>query len=222
MSRRALVVAWLSVGLAGATAPSAGQPGDPRSIVLLREDCVSSIGHREVTLFANGTVRVVEGSPDAESMHLGEATRDEVGAFLRRLAEPDLSETDPREESPVGAWVESCTLDLLLPDRPAQRFRYGRYASHSLALRAVLTVVRDIEALAEPESAVSDLPLDYEPRTGDLLERTDGIRFEIVGKTADGKGVELSSPEQPLTLYVPISDLRGLFVRLVSRRQIGP
>jgi hypothetical protein len=195
---------------------------DPRSVVLVREDCVSSIGRREVTLFANGTVRVLEGLPGDESMHLGEATPDEVAAFLARLDEPDLSETDRAEEAPVGEWVESCALDLLLPERPERRFRFGRYASHSLALRAVLTVVRDIEALAEPRSAVSDLPLDYQPRTGDLLERTDGIRFEVVGKTADGKGLELSSPDQPLTLYVPIADLRGLFVRLLSRRDLAP
>jgi hypothetical protein len=191
-------------------------------VVLLREECVSSLGRREITLFANGTVRVFQGKPADQTMHLGEATHDEVEAWLRRLAEPDLSETDPSEEAPVGEWVEACTLDLLLPDRPARRFRFGRYASHSLALRAVLSVVRDIEDRAEPQSAVSDLPLDYEPRTGDLLERTDGIRFEVVGKTADDKGVELSSPDQPITLYVQIAELRRLFVRLISRRQLAP
>ena len=221
MKRRALAIA-LAFGIGGGLAVFAREEPDPRSVVLVREECVSSIGRREVTLFANGTARVIEGLSGDEWMHLGEATPDEVGAFLRRLDEPDLSETEAAEEAPVGEWVESCTLDLLLPDRPGRRFRFGRYASHSLALRAVLTVVRDIEALAEPKSAVSDLPLDYQPRTGDLLERTDGIRFEVVGKTADGKGLELSSPEQPLTLYVPIADLRSLFVRLISRRTLAP
>ncbi len=194
-------------------------PEDPRSRVVVREDCTSSIGHRDVTLFANGTVRLREGSAGQEKMTLGEATPSEVEAFVRRLGEPDLSETSPSEEAPGGAWVESCILLLDLPSRSERTFRYGRYSSHSLALQNILRVVRDIEAQATASARANDLPPGYVPREGDVLERTDGVPFEVISFTADGKGVELSSPEQPLTVYVLRDDLRRVFVHLVSRRE---
>lgn len=216
--------AWICAALLLAPAPATGlsEGRDPRSVELVREDCRSSIGRREVTLFGNGTVRVREGEPGDERMRLGESTPEEVKAFLERLAEPDLSETDPSESAPVGDWVEACLLVLSLPGEPPREFRYGRYASHSLALQRVLAVVRDIETRAESNARENSLPLGYEPRAGDLLERTDGIRFEVVAKTADGHGVELSSPDQPLTVYVPLDDLRRLFVKLLRRRNAIP
>ncbi|MBP1642728.1 MAG: hypothetical protein H6Q03_1397 [Acidobacteria bacterium] len=201
-----------------ATAPADGESEDPRSRVLVREDCSSTIGRREVTLFANGTVRLLEGPPGQEAMRLGEVGAEDAAAFVRRISEQDLSETDLRGDSPGGAWVESCLLALDLPDRAPLRFRFGRYASHSLALQTVLAVVRDIEAVAETAVRESDLPARYEPRPGDLLERTDGLRFEVISFTADGLGVELSSPDQPLTIYVPRDGFRRFFVRLLSRR----
>jgi hypothetical protein len=207
----------LLLALDGTGEAGVGQP-DPRSVILVREDCASALGRREVTLFANGTVRLREGPPGQEEMRLGEVGPDEAAAFARRLAEPDLSETDTEEQAPGGAGVEACTLDLTLPDREPRRFRFGRYASHSLALRAVLDVVRDIEEVAVSAVRESDLPVRYEPRPGDLLERADGLRFEVVAFTVDGGAVELSSPDQPLTIYVPRHEMRKFFVRLLARR----
>jgi hypothetical protein len=204
--------------LALALSPGAEKSEDPRSRVVVREDCVSTIGRREVTLFANGTVRLREGPPGQEAMRLGEVGAEEVAAFERRMSETDLSETEAREEAPGGTWVETCVLELELAAGGLRRFSFGRYASHSLALSTVLAVVRDIEAVAETSARASDLPVRYEPRPGDLLERTDGLRFEVVAFTADGLGVELSSPDQPLTIYVPRDDLRRFFVRLLARR----
>lgn len=204
--------------LALAGAPQGGAESDPRSVILVREDCSSTIGRREVTLFANGTVRLREGLPGQEAMKLGEVGAEEVAAFVRRLSEPDLSESDAVGDAPGGAWVEICSLDLVLPERAPRSFRFGRYASHSLALRSVLAVVRDIEAVADTAAREGDLPVRYEPRPGDLLERADGLRFEVIAFTADGRGVELSSPDQPLTIYVPRDGLRRFFVRLLARR----
>jgi hypothetical protein len=218
-----LVLSLASPAIRG-SATSAAEPGapadDPRSRILVREDCTSSVGHRDVTLFANGTVRLRTGSRGSEQMTLGEATPEEVESFVHRLAEPDLSETEPSEDAPGGAGVESCVLQLALPDQPQRTFRYGRYSTHSLALQNVLRVVRDLEAKATASARANDLPLGYEPREGDVLERTDGVRFEVVSFTADGKGVELSSPDQPLTVYVLRDELRRLFVHLVSRRDV--
>jgi len=194
---------------------------DPRSRIIVVEDCWNDIGRREVTLFANGTIRRREGPTEAESLSLAEVGREKVDAFVRRLSEPDLSETEARAQSPDGSWVERCTLELRLPGAPQRTFRYGRYESLSLALRAVVDVVRDIESVIAPGQREVDLPPAYRPEPGDLLERADGVRFEVVGPTADGLGLELSSPDQPLTIFLPASDVRRHFVKLL-RRGWGP
>lgn len=207
---------WIGVAVAAAGA-GAEPHEDPRSRVVVVEDCRNEIGRREVTLFANGTIRRREGPPGAEDLSLADVGREEVEAFVRRMAAPDLSETEVRAQSPEGSWVEHCTLELRLPDAPPRTFRYGRYESLSLALRTVVDVVRDIEAKIGPGEREVDLPPAYRPAPGDLLERADGVRFEVVGPTADGLGLELSSPDQPLTIFLPAADVRLHFVRLLRR-----
>lgn len=216
MSGSRLVTGLSWILLAG-PAVGAATADDPRSRVLVVEDCRNELGRREVTLFANGTIRRREGPPGAENLSLAEVGRDEVEAFVRRLSAPDLSETESQARSPDGSWVERCNLELRLPDAPVRNFRYGRYESLSLAQRAVVDVVRDIEATIGPGEREVDLPPGYRPEPGDLLERGDGVRFEVVGPTADGLGVELSSPDQPLTIFVPAADVRLHFVRLLRR-----
>lgn len=215
----ALAVA-LALTLSSAGAAIAAEPGeDPRSVIVVRLDCGSDLGRREVTLFLNGTVRVREGPVGAEQLLLGEYGGAEVDAFRRRLAEIDLSETDRRESPPEGEWVERCRLELR-DERLAEPrgFEFGRYGAHSLALSSALRVVEDIALRASVESARPGLPAAYRPKPGDRLERADGVLFEVVGFTADGKGVELAGVLQPITLYLPISDLRQSFVRLERRR----
>jgi hypothetical protein len=204
--------------LSALPAAAGGDGEDPRSRVLVREDCWSAIGRREVTFFANGTIRLREGSAERDDLTLAEVGREEAAAFERRLAEPDLTEIADEATAPEGAGVETCTLELRVSGRPPRTFRYGRYASHGLALRAVLAVVRDLEATAARNARTSDLPGNYEPRVGDFLARADGAVFEIEGFTSDGKGVELSSRDQPVVLYLPREELRRHFVRLVRRR----
>lgn len=212
---------WVSLFPIVATVAGAQTVEDPRSRVIVSEECASEIGRREVTLFANGTIRRREGPEGAVKLSLAEVGAEEVEAFLRRLSAPDLSETEVRALSPEGSWVEQCSLELRLPGEPVRTFRYGRYESLSLALRAVVDVVRDIESVIGPAQREVDLPPAYRPEPGDLLERADGVRFEVVGPTADGLGLELSSPDQPLTVFLPASDLRIHFVRLL-RKGWGP
>ena len=214
---------------------------DPRSHVLLRLDCESRIDRREVTLFANGTVRLRQGPLGKEAMHLGELGPEEMATTLAQLRQEDLSEVDPDPLTVEGDWVESCLLELDVPkppkpdpagDRgrpsmesppPASRhgpggrleLRFGRYSSLPLALSRVVQVADRLAVVAGKELPPG-LPVGYEPVRGDILERADGDRFQVVGFTADGKGVELEGLDNPLTLYVATADIAHSFVSLVK------
>ena len=61
------------------------------------------------------------------------------------------------------------------------------------------------------------LPADYVPRAGDVLLRVDEIEFEVVGRTADGRGIEVRGKVQPLSMYLTIDELQRQFVRIVRR-----
>lgn len=220
-----VVPVLLLLALPASAAGAQATVTDPRSIVLLRRDCRSEIGRHEVTLFANGTVRLREGLPQDPKMTLAELNPEELEAFRARLAAEDLSEVEERAPGGVeGAWVESCVLELLRHRRvgevgEARKFRYGRYESLPLTLSRVLTIADDLAAKVDPRAGAQHLPAGYLPRTGDVLRRVDGELFEVMGQTADKQGVELAGVQVPLTLYVPKSELSKEFVALESRRQ---
>lgn len=199
-----------------------GEARDLRSVEVLREDCRSSIGRREITLFANGTIRLREGPRGGENLRLAEMTREEVRAIEGVIEGLDFSETEASEKTVEGAWVESCELALAPNASPARHYRYGRYGSHSLAIARVLGIVSDLaERVATGQDRPREIPADYRPRPGDLLERADGELFQVVAPTVDGVGVELVGVRLPLTLYIRLEDLAVEFVRRVERRR-GP
>lgn len=194
-------------------------PGDLRSTVVLRYDCASDIGRREVTLFGNGTVRLFEGPPGDEEMELGELDPDALDGFLARIAAEDLSEAASRHRDVDGDWVERCSLELPLREGSGpSSFRFSRYSSLPLELSRVVAVAEELVAVAAGERGTG-LPPEYEPRRGDVLRRDDGARFKVVAFTSDEKGVELEGLDVPLTLYLPPDTLRDLFVEVVSRRE---
>lgn len=194
-------------------------PGDLRSLVVLRYDCASDIGRRELTLFGNGTVRLFDGPPGEEEMELGELDPDALDGVLARLASEDLSEAPARYPGVEGDWVERCVLELPLRDGdgPAS-FRFSRYSSLPLELSRVVAVAEELVAVAAGERG-KGLPHDYAPRPGDVLRREDGARFKVVGFTSDEKGVELEGLDVPLTLYLAPDALADRFVEVVSRRE---
>lgn len=196
-----------------------------RSRVLVRLDCSNALHRREVTLFANGTVRLRAGRPGEEGMALAELAPDELESAVALLAEVDLSETDPSTTGPEGELVERCRLDLELPDRAPVERRFKRFDSLPLALARALTVIDGLAAgVPEPRGGPGDrgrpgLPVDYEPALGDLLRHADGTLYEVIAFTSDGQGVELQGVDQPLTLYLPRGRLGGEIVELVSPRE---
>ena len=198
----------------------AAQGEDPRSVERLRYTCESSISRLELTLFANGTLRLRETAPDElPRMRLAELGRGELAAFLARLAEEDLTEVDLRGPEAGGDWVQACELRLALEGRPPRRLRFGRMDSLPLALGRLLRVVDDLLLEVDRLAPRSELPVDYEARAGDRLRRFDGVLFEVVAYTGDGAGLELEGLDEPLVLFIPLAALRDEFVELVERRR---
>jgi hypothetical protein len=214
-------------GASGAGAAGAGTSGagtsaavpSNRSIEVLRLDCASRLGRREVTLFGNGTIRLRDGPIGKEWMGLAELGPDELQGTLRRLGEEDLSDASHLPQGVVGEWVEKCDLALALPGGKRQKFFYGRYDTLPLSLFRVQRVAEELAAKVALLRDVEVLPEHYEPRLGDVLKRTDGMRYRVVNFTSDRKGIELDGLDQPLHLIVLKEQMRMEFVGIVSRER---
>lgn len=202
------------VSLAGSSAFA-----DERSTELLRRDCSTQLGRNELTLFANGTIRLREWRGSDKTLRLAELGRDELDAFLRRIGDSDPGEREAIPSGVTGDWVESCVIELRVSGTSERTFRYGRLDTHELTFAAFLRIVDELAAIAAERAAESPLPAGYDPRRGDVLVRIDGVEFEVVGFTVDGNGVELRGRIDPLTIYIPRSELRQLFNRLAK---VGP
>jgi hypothetical protein len=205
--------------LLAALATLAAAGDDPRGIELLRYDCHSRIARRDLTLYANGTLRLREANKgEARRMRLAELGRAELGAYLARLAAEDLSEVDLAGPEASGEWVESCSLELKLENRAERTLRFGRMDSLPLPLGRLLRVVDDLLIEVDARAPRSRLPADYEARAGDRLRRFDGTLYEVVAYTSDGAGIELEGLDEPVVIFIPVAALRDEFEELVERR----
>ena len=213
-----------------------GERGD-RSRILLRLDCASQIARQDLTLFANGTVRLreqlveqhqVESSdfgrpvdPDKDALHmyLGELSPEELEGYLERFRRENLTESSETAELSVGgAWVEECSLQLRLEGQPSRNLTFGRYDSLSLGTAQLVRIARELlDRVDRNEALEPAFPPDYLPATGDVLERFDGFLYEVVRYTIDGGGVELEGIDQPVTIYINRDNLEVEFRRLVRR-----
>lgn len=188
-----------------------------RSIEIFRYGCGNELGHREVTLFANGTVRVTDGPTGDEWMGLAELSPEELTGALNRLKAEDLSESHNMSKGVDGMWIEHCELRLQIPGEALEIFRYGRYDPLTLNLSRVIQVIKDLEAKVEDLRGVEELPVDYEPREQDVLKRRDGVSFRVIRFTPDNKTVELQGVTQPVYLFVLKEQMRMEFVAVISR-----
>lgn len=188
------------VPAAGATPTSE----DPRSQVVLEQICSNDFTRRELTLFANGTLRQRDGEGATRTMRLAELGQVEYDAYLRRFAEIRFEDLAPASSGLEGEWVETCRLELELPGAELQAFDYGRFDSVPHGLRLVLLVVDDLLLEIErrgPGGAARERELDLE--VGDrLVRRRDGALFEVLGFTMEGTGVELQGIDQPVTVIM--------------------
>ena len=170
-------------------------------------------------MFGSGTLRLRLRTEDKDEMRLAELNPEEVQAYIRRLEAEDLSEVREGRDETLGSLVERCALYLELAERDKQQFFYGRLDSLPLALARLDAIINDMYQEAIDLAPEGGLPRNYYPEPGDILERTDGHRFEVVALTSDRKGVELSGLDDPLTLFVALDALRQQFVDLVERRE---
>lgn len=192
---------------------------DLRSTEVFRLDCANSLGRREVTLFANGTIRVRDGKPGEELMGLAELGTSEYQAFVERLKGENLSEVGRLPSGVEGEWVEQCMLSLDLPDQAPRLLHFGRYDTLPLPLARLLLISQDMASKVTTLEGMNRLPDGYEPLLHDVLRRVDGNLYRVVAFTLDGKGVELHGVYQPLAIYVQRDQLRMEFEALVSRRR---
>lgn len=188
-----------------------------RSIEIFRYGCGNELGHREVTLFANGTVRVTDGPTGNEWMGLAELSPEELTGAINRLEAEDLSGSHNMSKGVDGMWIEHCELRLQIPGKPLEVFRYGRYDPLTLNLSRVIQVIKDLEAKVEDLRGVEELPVDYEPREQDVLKRRDGVSFRVIRFTPDNKTVELQGVTEPVYLFVLKEQMRMEFVAVISR-----
>lgn len=198
-------------------AVGAQTPSD-RLVEIVRRSCETTIGRQEVTLFANGTLRLRQRVQAEERFKLAELNPDELRAFINRLSAEDLSEVPEGRPEVQGDLVERCELHLELAERAPRQFYFGRFDTLPLALSRVNRIVDQMVDFVEEKAPVRGLPRDYRARSGDVLERADGKLFEVVGYTSDKRGVELTGVEEPLTIFIATEVLHEQFVSIVERR----
>lgn len=206
----------VEVPLGKPAAPVAVEPGD-RTLELLRYSCANPLGHREVTLFANGTVRLFDGPPGKEWMGLTELDPDSLSGAVNRLAAENLQDADDLPPGVEGTWIEQCTLALALPPAAKKVYRFGRYDTLPLSLSKIVRLAEELSTQVLALKEKEELPVGYEPRIGDVLKRVDGRHFRVEGFTSDGKGVELGCVDDPLGLYVAKDQFGREFVAVISR-----
>ena len=193
---------------------------DDRSVEIVRFDCTTDTTRRQVTLFANGTLRLKDGLIDREWMGLVELGPNELQGYVNRLGGENLAEDRNPEKGVEGAWIERCELRLQLPGHALQTYLFGHYDPLPLNLSRVVHIVEELGSKVEVVKEKEELPAGYEARLGDVLRRVgDGALFRVVAFTSDGKGIELEGVDLPLDVYAPKDQFTKLFTGLVSRRQ---
>ncbi len=183
---------------------------------LIDHHCMSELNSTELTLFANGTLRLRERIDDRKTMLLAELEPEELEVFVRRLGEVDLSEAESSRGGVGGEWVEQCALTVNLEGRSKVFLRYSRFDIVALGIKQAEGVLADLDQLGRIRALHGTLPADYDPKIGDFLSRVDGTIFEVVGFTSDNRGVELSGVNQPVTIYVSREEFRNVFGALAG------
>ena len=184
----------------------------------MRYECSSSLARRDVTLFANGTVRLRRGPRDEQQLFLDELRPEELASYIRQLRRVHASDQPPPIDLPPnlpsGDWVENCEILLALPDAEPVTYTFTGYEIPPLEVAGLIHVAEDLAYFTRPPARAERLPKDYRPRPGDLLRSVEGRRFQVMGLTGDGRGVELAEVGTPVMVLVPLAEMDELFQAL--------
>ena len=218
-SRLSLALCLVALALRPWTgaAQSEEEKVDARSHELFRRECLTESSRQDLTLFGNGTLRLREGPRSNQRMILAELTPPEMKGVRRRLEEENLSSSWSRDSGLRGIAVETCRLAVQLEGEDRVVYYYSRFQSRSLTLSRVVNLADELVGLAVERTPGESLPRDYVAEPGDVLRRGDGVLFEVVGFTSDGKGVELIGVDQPLLIYVERDALHGEFAAIIRK-----
>lgn len=201
--------------------PARAETVDRRSTEILRYACGSEFGRREITLFANGTVRLREGPWDDQKLYLDELSPEALEDNLRLLRNVDADRgsdriREPVERGPGGHWIERCEVRLDLPEfsKPVD-YELSAFDIPPLGVARIIQIAEELAQYVRPaEKAPAGIPADYEPQYGDVLTTAEGYRYEVLRLTSDERGVELQGLDQPLRIYVAKTEISEAFVSL--------
>ncbi len=217
----ALVVCGLLVGdlainrLLGPNLLSGVAWADDRSTEVFRYTCSNHLGRRDVTLFANGTVRLRQGLWDDQELQLDELLPEELqttlGTLRRLHASGDPLAAGSLHSGPQGDWVDACELVLALPGEPTEQWEFTPLEIPALIVSQLIQVAEDLADFTRPLAVADRVPTDYRPSRGDVLVTTEGKRYRVVALTIDGRGVELEGIDTPLRIFVSLDELSNAF-----------
>lgn len=221
MSNRATTSEWIRrAGFACLLLLASPLRADDRSTEILKYTCANEFDRRDITLFLNGTVRLREGPWDEQKIYLAEIGPEAVKDNIRVLADAYAVASIDSLEEPIlegahGPWTMRCELYLALPGLDPFTYSYSKLSIPPLKIARLVAIAEDLTVNIAPKK--DSLPTGYEPRSGDVLRNAEGLRFEVVRRTADEAGVELRGIDQPLVIYVGLKDLDKAFVALEER-----
>lgn len=193
-------------------------PRDPRSVELFSYGCSDELKRRDVTLFANGTLRLRTGPHGDVEMQLDEIGPVELRGHLNRLLRIRSSRDFPRQSqldgSLDGRWIDTCKFHLDLPGFDAVRLEVGSFDLLPLELRQLQQYADELSGMTRPLVRPDAIAPDYEPRIGDVLRTHEGKIYRILGRTSDGGALELESLDGAWRIFVPEDEFPDYFAAL--------
>ncbi len=183
----------------------------------MRYQCSSSLGRRDVTLFANGTVRLRQGLWGEQELYLDELLHEELASYVKRLRDIQssaASSADLLTNSLSGEWMEDCEIRLALAGAEPVSYAFSAYDVPPLVVAGLIHIAEDLAAYTRPPDRSERLPEGYRPRPGHVLRTADGRRFRVMALTGDELGAELAEIDSPVMIYLPIKQLGDMFSAL--------
>lgn len=193
-------------------------PRDPRSVELFYYGCRDETFRRDLTLFANGTLRLRTGPLGEQEMRLEELgptrLRQHLGQLLRIRANRDFPSQSDLGVSLDGYGIDACRFALDLPGFDPVSVEAGSFDVLPLPLRQLEQYADQLAEFTRPLVAPDRLRPDYEPQVGDVLRGHDGEAYRIRGFTADGGALELESLDGNWRIFVALDELTDFFAAL--------